>query len=113
MAVFQYSSSKHGKVTLVNVGGSLDSETAPRFDEKLRGEISKGATRLVCNMSKLDYIASAGLGVLIGVNDTLGKKGGEIKLSSMSDKITKIFKLLGFLNLFKIYKTDDEALDSF
>ncbi|HOW81681.1 MAG TPA: STAS domain-containing protein [Spirochaetota bacterium] len=113
MGVFQYSSSKHGKVTLINVGGSLDSETAPRFDEKLRGEIGKGASRLVCNMSKLDYIASAGLGVLIGVNDTLRKKGGEIKISEMNEKITKIFKLLGFINLFKIYKTDDEALDSF
>ena len=113
MAVFQYSSSKHGGVTLISVGGSLDAETSPKFDEKIRSEIKKGAKNIVCNMAKLDYIASAGLGVLIGINDTLTKKGGQLKISSMNDKIKRIFKLLGFLNLFKSYESDDKAIDSF
>jgi anti-sigma B factor antagonist len=113
MAVFQYSSAKHGKVTLVNVGGSLDSQTAPRFDEKLRNEIDRGGLRIVCNMSKLEYISSAGLGVLIGINAALAKKKGELKISSMNDKIRKIFTLLGFINLFKIYNSDDDAVESF
>lgn len=113
MAVFQYSSSKHGNITLVSVGGSLDAETSPKFDEKLKGEVKKGAVNIICNMSKLDYIASAGLGVLISINDTLTKKGGQLKMSSMNEKIKKIFKLLGFLNLFKSYDTDEEAINSF
>ncbi len=113
MSVFQYSSSKHGNVTLIRVGGSLDAETAPKFNKKLQGEITKGALKIVWNMENLDYIASAGLGVLISANEALLKKGGEIRLSSMNDKTKKVFKLLGFINLFKLYESDEEAINSF
>jgi anti-sigma B factor antagonist len=113
MAVFQYSSSKHGPVTLITIGGSLDAETSPKFHGKIKGEIEKGAKRIVCNMSHLDYIASAGLGVLISANDELSRQGGEIRISAMNEKIQKIFKLLGFINLFKIYEDDQKAIDSF
>ena len=113
MGILQYSSSKQGTVTIITIGGSLDAETAPKFDKKLKGEIAKGTKKVVCNMQSLTYIASAGLGILISNNETLNSKGGEIKLSGMSDKIQKIFKLLGFLNLFKIFKNDNEAVASF
>jgi anti-sigma B factor antagonist len=113
MAVFQYSSSKHGDVTLIHVGGSLDAETSPKFHAKIKGEIEKGARKIVCNLERLDYIASAGLGVLISANETLSKNGGEVRLSAMNEKIKKIFKLLGFINLFKIFEDDQKAIDSF
>ena len=113
MAVFQYSSSRHGSVTLMHIGGSLDAETSPKFESKIRGEIERGAKKIVCNMEHLDYIASAGLGVLIGANDILSKLGGEMRISSMNDKIMKIFKLLGFIRLFKIFENDQKAIDSF
>jgi anti-sigma B factor antagonist len=113
MAVFQYSSSKHGSVTLIHVGGSLDAETSPKFHAKIKGEIEKGARKIVCNLEHLDYIASAGLGVLISANEMLGKNGGEVRLSAMNEKIRKIFKLLGFINLFKIFEDDQKAIDSF
>jgi anti-anti-sigma factor len=113
MSVFQYSSSKHGSVTLITIGGSLDAETSPKLNAKIKGEIDKGAKKMVCNLEHLDYIASAGLGVLISANDILSKAGGEIRLSAMNEKIKKIFKLLGFINLFKIFENDQKAIDSF
>jgi anti-sigma B factor antagonist len=113
MAVFQYSSSRHGSITLMHIGGSLDAETSPKFESKIRSEIQRGAKKIVCNMQHVDYIASAGLGVLIGANDMLSKLGGEIRISAMNEKILKIFKLLGFINLFKIFENDQKAIDSF
>lgn len=113
MAVFQYSSSKHGPVTLIAIGGSLDAETSPKFHGKLKGEIEKGVKKIVCNMERLEYIASAGLGVLISINDELNRQGGEIRISAMNEKIKKIFKLLGFINLFRIFEDDQKAIDSF
>lgn len=113
MGILQYSSSRHGSVTLIHIGGSLDAETAPKFHGKLKVEIEKGARRIVCNLSHLDYIASAGLGVLIGANDLLSRQGGEIRISAMNEKIQKIFKLLGFINLFKIFEDDQSAIESF
>ena len=100
-------------MVLIRIGGSLDAETAPKFGKKLEAEMDKGALKIVCSMAKLDYIASAGMGVLISVNESLSRRGGAIHLSSMNDKIKKIFKLLGFINIFKIYDNDDQAIDSF
>lgn len=113
MGVIQYSSSRHGSITLIHIGGSLDAETAPKFDAKIKGEIEKGAKKIICNLERLDYIASAGLGVLIGANDLLSKQGGELRIAAMNDKIKKIFRLLGFINLFKIFEDDQKAMDSF
>ncbi len=113
MATLQYSSSKHDSVVLIKIGGSLDAENAPRFAKKMEEEIGRGAYRIVCSMPQLDYIASAGLGVLISINETLNARGGGLKLSSLNPKIQKIFKLLGFTSIFKIYETDGEAMDSF
>jgi len=113
MGVLQYSSAKQGKVTVIAIGGSLDAETAPKFDTKIKSEIEKGAKYIVCNMERLNYIASAGLGVLISANEALTKKGGELRISSMNEKVLKIFKLLGFINLFKIFENDQKAIESF
>jgi len=60
----------------------------------------------------VDYIASAGLGIIVGANAALKKQGGEVRLSALPDKIAKIFELLSFSKLFKIHKTDTEALAS-
>lgn len=113
MATLQYSSAKQGKVLLVTVGGSLDADTSPKFGKKLQEEMQKGTVRIVINMNKLDYIASAGMGVLISTNEVLSKTGGEIRISSMSEKIQKIFKLLGFSSLFKTFDSDEKAIGSF
>ena len=38
---------------------------------------------------------------------------GDIKLSTMSDKVYNIFDLLGFPLLYEIFKTEDEAINKF
>ncbi|MBN1531321.1 MAG: STAS domain-containing protein [Spirochaetes bacterium] len=113
MSALQYSSSKKGDKVLIKIGGSLDLDAAPKLNKKLGDDIDKGAKKIVLNLADVDYIASAGLGAIISNNTKAVKGGGEIRLSSMPEKVAKIFTLLGFINLFKIYTNDEEALKSF
>lgn len=113
MAKFIYASSKKGDVLIIKLGGSLDLNTAPKLNDKLSAEIKKGAKKVVLNLEQVDYLASAGLGAIISAKSALAKNGGELKLSSMTEKITNIFKLLGFIHLFKSYPSDDEAMKAF
>jgi anti-sigma B factor antagonist len=113
MSRLQYSLSEQGNIAVIKIGGRLDVETSPEFHKRLKELIDKGTNNFVINMGKLIFIASAGLGVLINLNSAIEKNGGKLVLSSMSDKIAKIFKLLGFINLFKIYESDQKALDAF
>jgi anti-sigma B factor antagonist len=113
MSRLQYSLSEKGNVAVIKIGGRLDVETSPEFHKRLKELIDKGMKNVVVNMGKLNFIASSGLGVLIDLNSTLGKNGGKLVLSSMSDKIAKIFNLLGFTNLFETYESDQKAIDAF
>lgn len=113
MSSLKYASSKKGDVLIIKLGGSLDLNTAPKLNDKLSAEIKKGAQKVVLNLEQVEYLASAGLGAIISAKSALVKNGGELRLSSMTEKITRIFKLMGFIHLFKSYRTDDEAVKSF
>jgi anti-sigma B factor antagonist len=113
MDSLQISSSPHGKIVLITVRGNIDAENAKKFYSKLNEQMSKGFVQVVCNMEKLEFIASAGIGKMIEVKSKLEKDGGGIKISCMNDKIKKIFKVMGMINLFKIYDSDKEAIESF
>ena len=41
------------------------------------------------------------------------ENNGDIKLTTMSDKVFNIFDLLGFPLLYEIFKTEDEAVKKF
>ena len=55
-----------GTTLTVELEGRLDTTTAPKLEEELRGSID-GLTCLVIDFEKLDYISSAGLRVLLAM----------------------------------------------
>jgi anti-sigma B factor antagonist len=61
----------------------------------------------------LNYISSAGLGVFMAFIENIRDKGGDIKFSSMSEKIYNVFDLIGFPLIYEFYKSDDEAIQKF
>ncbi len=113
MEKLELKSEKHGEVTLIKLAGSLDAETTSRFSNLLKAEIADGSRKIICNLEELEYIASAGLGVFISSNKLLKSEGGEIRISSINKKIYNILNILGFINLFSTFESDEKAIDSF
>jgi len=83
------------------------------FEQILQEQVERKSYRIVINCADLRYISSAGLGALMGVIDEVRENQGDIKLSNMSENIFNIFDILGFTHLYKIFKDESEALDSF
>lgn len=82
----------------VRIEGRLDaaqSAVAQAFLDKLSGEI-----RLDC--TKLDYISSAGLGVLLKTQKRLMASGGKMRLVGVNHHLRDIFMYSGFDQLFEI-----------
>ncbi|UCH83710.1 MAG: STAS domain-containing protein [Candidatus Latescibacterota bacterium] len=50
----------------------------------------------------LEYISSAGLGVLLGTQKRLSESGGRLKLTNMNRHIREIFRMAGFDHIFEI-----------
>jgi anti-anti-sigma factor len=67
----------------------------------------------VIDFGGLDYIASAGLGVLNGQLAAVRKAGGDIRLCGMNAKVRKVFDVLGYSKIFKILADASQAAASF
>ena len=96
-------------VSILRLKGFLDAHTAPQFEQAIQDLIGEQRFKIIVSMSSLNYISSAGLGVFMGFIEEIRENKGDIKLSNMSDKVFKVFDLLGFPALYQIYREEAEA----
>ena len=95
------------QISLDNAGavlmeGRLDAAQAPRAQEFL----DRVDGRCVIDMGRLEYISSAGLGVLLRTHKRLTGDGGGLKLVNVNRHINDIFTYSGFDRLFEIEPTE-------
>lgn len=101
-----------GDVTAVVMVPRFDAYSANDVETLLRDQIGKGAQKIIVDFSQTEYIASAGLRVLLSTAKSLQKSGGKIILFSMKPYVYEVFEISGFTQIFKIYDSQEEALES-
>jgi len=84
-----------GRVSLV---GRLDAAEADRVDRALKA--LNGSVLLDC--AELDYVSSAGLGVLIEAHKRLAAAGHTLTLANLVPRVRNIFTYAGLDRLLKI-----------
>ena len=100
-----------GDATVLDVAGEIDVYTAPKLREKLVELVEAGSHQIVVDMSKVEFLDSTGLGVLVGgLKRVRQHDGGALHLVCSSDRILKIFRITGLTKVFGIYDTVDEAI---
>ena len=82
----------------IHMIGKLDASQSQKASEAL-GRINES---IVLDLSELNYISSAGLGVLIAVSQRLTKEGKTLKLVNVNDHIRNIFHYARLETLFDI-----------
>ncbi len=80
--------------------GRLDTTTAPELEAELKGSLDSADT-LVLDFSKLDYISSAGLRVLLSAHKVMARKGG-MKVTHVNDIVQEVFEVTGFADILTI-----------
>ncbi len=100
------------KATVVEVKGKVDTLTAPEFGKYLKEQIDKNENTLIVNMTELYYMTSAGLREILGAGKMLRKKHMDILLAAPQGNIMEVFKISGFSSLFKIFDTEESALEN-
>lgn len=86
-----------GAALTVALEGRLDTTTAPKLEEELRG----GITRLVFDVEKLEYISSAGLRVLLAMQKLMNQQG-EMVLQNVNEAVMEVFEVTGFSDILRI-----------
>jgi anti-anti-sigma factor len=93
--MFQIEVTEPGQVTMKGRLDAAQSEKAELFLDGVDG-------MFVINLSDLEYISSAGLGVLLKTHKRLVGTGAGLKLVQVNSHIANIFKYSGFDKLFEI-----------
>jgi anti-sigma B factor antagonist len=88
----------HGPDGQVVIAGRLDAAQAPAAQAFL--DRVQGVVTLEC--SRLEYLSSAGLGVLLKTQKRLLPTGGKLRLVGVSRHVNDIFVYSGFDQLFEI-----------
>ena len=70
--------------------------------EVAREAMNRLNTSSVIDFGELEYISSAGLGMLLGIQKRLMETGGTLKLINMNRHIREIFRMAGFDRIFVI-----------
>ncbi len=84
----------------VSLEGRLDTVTAPELESELKQSMD-GAESLVLDFSKLDYISSAGLRVLLSAHKVMSTKGG-MKVTNVNEIVKEVFDVTGFADILNI-----------
>ena len=90
----------------IKVTGDGEVFLSGRFDatqvDRARGDFGNIRSGCTVHFEDLDYIASAGLGVLLSVQKRLSSNGEGLTLVGLNDHIREVFKIAGFDQVFKI-----------
>lgn len=99
-----------GEVMVLEVKGRVDSTTAPALGERLQGALASAQRRLVLDLRLLEYISSAGFRALLLAAKRAEDTGSRLVLCGVSGKVRQLFDLGGFLDLFTVSPTRDDAI---
>ena len=99
-----------GGVIILDVKGRVDSTTAPDFGERLGAILGASQSRLLVDFQQVDYISSAGFRVLLVAAKRAEDSGSRLVLCRLSAKVRQLFDLGGFLDLFSVLPSREEAL---
>lgn len=97
----------------VEVLGTLDSHTVAGFEQSVNALLDEGISRLVLSLEQLTYISSAGISALMGITHRLRQNNGELVLLKPSEKVHRVFRTLGFTNIFRIVEDESQAATVF
>lgn len=100
-------------VVVVEIIGKLDTAAAKTFEKELFEVINENEKNILVDCSNLSFIASSGLRVFLMGLKQINKVKGKFYLAALNEMIFEVFDISGFVPIFTIYDTKDEALKNF
>lgn len=108
----EFVSRQEGAVTVVEIAGRLDSVTSPVCEQRIRELIDGGATSVVLDLGRLEYVSSAGLRVLLLTAKLLKARDGRLRIAGVQPEVRSVFDMSGFSTLLQVEQSVAAALAS-
>lgn len=100
-----------GRVAVVSASGVMDMLTAPQVEQHLRAVIDKQPAALLIDLTNVEFLASAGMRVLVETHDTVAS-AMPFGVVANGPATSRPLELVGITELIKLYPTREEALSA-
>jgi anti-sigma B factor antagonist len=97
-------------IYIVELAGDLNSNTSDIVKEQIAPLLTAGQN-MVLDMSRVAFMSSAGLRVLLLLQRSIGDVGGKVVLVGLSERLESIMSMTGFLSFFEVAPNRETALN--
>jgi len=113
MSELEITRSNKSDIEVLSLKGQLDAHTFSSLQKELEEVGGGDKPKVVLDCQSLEYISSAGLGVLKKMSRDFRGRDGDIRLAALPPKINNVVSLLGFNQVLQVFDGLDAAVDSF
>jgi anti-sigma B factor antagonist len=102
-----------GGVTILDIKGDLEGQTADEMAQALTRLIAAGRRNVVLNLGGTDMISTQGLAHCVAAQKRLRERGGAVKIAGASTELRRIFDLVSLAQVIECYPEVRHAVDAF
>ena len=103
-----------GDVTVLTLRGQIVLDDGDLvFRRKIHELVDGGRVKIVVNLQEVDYIDSAGIGMVVGKLKTVRERGGDMKLLNLNTRGQRVFGITKLVFVFETFDNEKAAVRSF
>ena len=103
------SGKKENDVFVFQISGWLNSQSFQKAENQIKQWLATGEKWFIADFTKLAFISSVGLRVLLTMSNNLTRQGGLLVIYGVQDSVLAVFEATGIHKLIPIFKTKAEA----
>lgn len=97
-------------LVVLRLEGRVDATSSPLLERKIASVIELGVKKILMDFSKVDYLSSAGLRLMLSGTKKLKTQEGRLVFSGINDEVMEIIKMAGFEKILDLFSTEREAV---
>jgi anti-sigma B factor antagonist len=104
---------RYNSVVITLKGNAMGGPDGAKLHDTLHDLKESGKTNVVCDLSKVKFMNSSGLGMLISAMTTLRNAGGDLRLANVADRIQSLLVITKLITVFKHFESVEDAAKSY
>jgi len=101
------------ETVVMRLAGELTMSEGEALKKELVELASRDRTRIVMDLTGLNFIDSSGLGILLWAMKNMRQRDGDLRLFGLTKMVKEVFEITELRQAFKVFETEKDALASF